>query len=117
MSIALASRFKASVAVVSMAAAGLFAVSAINAPEALAACTGNIQYNKTFTTVTNTGTCYQVRASIEGYASGGSTTIFYGAIASNQSTVNLPGGVTYVRNGMGLQGSSSSGWSWSYYVY
>lgn len=117
MTLAIASRLKASAATVAMVAAGVFGVGMITAPEALAACNGTIHYNQTFTTVDNTSQCYQVRASIDGYVSGGSSTTFYGAIATNKSTVHLPSGATYVRNGMGLKGSPSAGWSWSYYVY
>jgi hypothetical protein len=110
-------RFRAAAITFALAAAGVLGVGAITAPEALAACTGSIVYNQSSTTVTNTSQCYEVRASIEGYASGGSATTFYGAIASNKSTVNLPGGTIYIRNGMGLHGSPSASWSWSYYVY
>ncbi len=110
-------RAVAALVAVPVAAAGFVAVGVATAPAALAACTGHIEYNRSVTTVTNTSQCYQVQASIEGYVSGPRTTEFFGAIASNKSTVSLPGGATYVRNGMGLKGGPNVGFSWSYWVY
>ena len=117
MELAATARFRASAATVAVAAAALFGLSVAIAPEALAACNGSIVYSSTGTTVTNTSQCNSVRASIEGYVSGGSSTTFYGAISANKSVVNLPSGASYVRNGMGLKPTSTSAWQWSYWVY
>lgn len=118
MSLALASRFRANVAVVAMAAAGSFAVSAINAhPRRLprvrekSSTTRRSRQSPTREPVTKFK--HRSKGTLPAEARPHSMEQWLAMCRRRTSPV----GVIYVRNGMGLKGSVSAGWSWSYYVY